>query len=130
MAKITLERALKLSLITGILIASLSVFYYFVIYKPILDRQAFDEKRFELLSRVEVQKKKNEAEEQRIAKEKQIRKQCYVEAEKVAKELMKEKAAMFPEDAELQKALDGDLYFKFDFENAYKNCLRRNGLEE
>ncbi len=56
-----------------------------------------------------------------------VRKDCYSQSNKDAKDAMKKKAEL---SAEYKEAAEGGFYSKNDAEVYYKQCLRSHGLED
>lgn len=113
MAKNFIAACIGLSLF----IVTLSASYYFVIYLPSKDKlEAESKTKIELLKLQAEESKKN------------IYKNCASEAADSAKELLKEKAGMQNTISAYQEAAKKGLYLKDDYDYAFNDCLRKNGI--
>lgn len=103
MGKFTISDGIKLSFIVGILLVSLSIFYYFVVFIPGSERLKFE----------------------RQNQEKQIRARCSQLATQSAVEFYKSRSKDNPN---VFPPSEGR-YLKPDYEDYYKRYLREAGLE-
>ena len=71
-----------------------------------------------------------ENETKKEQQEKQTRQTCDDESRTKAKELLKKKAQIYPNNEEYKKGIDQGLYLKEDFAIAYEQCLSKNGLQK
>jgi hypothetical protein len=100
--------AIKLSIVAAILLISFSVFYYFVIFLP------------------SIQRGKSETERKKTESLSAIRSDCQQWAVSNAVEFYKSRSK---ENEYLYRPGEG-MYLRPDYEAYYKDCLRSSGIEE
>ena len=121
--KTTLDKAVKISIIAGVLIFSLALAYYLVVFIPQKEKNRVAEQQQEQ----ERQAKEKQAEIDLQAKKDEYianaRKDCVQIARDKATEVLKKRGGY-------QDMIDKNLVGKDDYDRGYKDCLREKGIAE
>lgn len=108
----------------GILVVSLSLAYYFIIFIP--QKELFDQQQVKRA--VELEERKISAENEKTS----LRASCEAEAGEEATNLLKNKLEL-AEGSYIydtyKDAVDKGMYLKDDYNSYYERCLQRYGLE-
>ncbi len=119
-----MDKILRNALATGIVIVSLSVGYYLIIFLPRKEETRNKMQQAETEAKIKNDKEIAEKEETK-------RKNCYSEAVSKAQNILKTRTELYyKNDANAKKAVENDLYNKDDFDKFYDDCLSVNGLKK
>jgi hypothetical protein len=115
----------KLILPGVILLASIVLGGFF--YASQLSKQNSIERQQGL--KLEGERRSEELKMLKEQEDKQVRQNCYNEAEEQAKNLLKTKAGLKGGDI-YKQAIENDLFLKDDLDKSYEDCLSKNGLKK
>lgn len=116
-----MPKSIANSIIICLLIISLSIAYYLVIFIPKKEQYKYEQEKFEI-------EKAKEDEQIRLLQREKTFEYCDEYAAKQASELLIEKSEL-TNDSMYKKASEKGLYLKDDYQNYYDRCLEKYDLK-